>query len=366
MKIATIFTIIGALAAPAAALPQYGNFMGDAVSSGATWVAAEPSLADAADTAAAAAATANGTGVADAGAVAPVPTNGSAHHGHGSCGSKGSKHHTPSKGGNAPVPTPVVGSSAAGGSTTPMSDSTDTVPTPTDAAGSPAVTLANDSPPVVETYVANPTDGYGQQATADIQSTAVSTDAAASTGAASGGASGSPTLPVDSQNNKITANPSAEDIAGTSDASKWVVSYYNQWRKEFGAGEVVWNATLAQDSADHTKACNMSHQGDDNLAWMWASGTAPDFAVSGNLDGWASEWKDYPFDNPAANAYSHFTEMVWKGTTQIGCSWNVDCDPTKGDLGDAMHSMVYFTCKHFVAGNMLGAFGENVGKFVGS
>lgn len=69
-----------------------------------------------------------------------------------------------------------------------------------------------------------------------------------------------PWIIADPNDNRITANPSADDIAGNTALTKWFVEYHNQFRAEFDAGPVSWDAGLAQESADHTKTCKWEHQ----------------------------------------------------------------------------------------------------------
>lgn len=51
-----------------------------------------------------------------------------------------------------------------------------------------------------------------------------------------------------------------------------------------------------------------------------ATGGSPPRAAT---DGWYSEVKDYDRNNPQ---YSHFTQMVWRATTELGCAV-ANCPP---------------------------------------
>ena len=51
-----------------------------------------------------------------------------------------------------------------------------------------------------------------------------------------------------------------------------------------------------------------------------AAGTGS-YTVTSGIKGWTDEAKDYDPQNPQ---YSHFTQVVWKGTKQLGCAF-VDC-----------------------------------------
>lgn len=47
-----------------------------------------------------------------------------------------------------------------------------------------------------------------------------------------------------------------------------------------------------------------------------AAGTG-DYTVTDGINAWTDEAKDYDPKNPT---YSHFTQVVWKGTTDLGCA----------------------------------------------
>ena len=47
------------------------------------------------------------------------------------------------------------------------------------------------------------------------------------------------------------------------------------------------------------------------------------YTVSDGIDAWNAEAKDYDPQNPT---FSHFTQVVWKGTKEVGCAF-VTCPP---------------------------------------
>ncbi len=53
----------------------------------------------------------------------------------------------------------------------------------------------------------------------------------------------------------------------------------------------------------------------------------------------------------------HFTQVVWKSTTHIGCGYN----PCSVNIGGQIYNGVY-VCQYSPNGNVLGQFGENVGE----
>ena len=81
--------------------------------------------------------------------------------------------------------------------------------------------------------------------------------------------------------------------------------------------------------------------------------TTPDFsaqAIAG-IDWWHSEVSVYNVNNPAP-AY-HFTQLVWKSSKKIGCSWSANqCSDSLGTY--------YLYCEFSPKGNIEGEYEANV------
>lgn len=64
-----------------------------------------------------------------------------------------------------------------------------------------------------------------------------------------------------------------------------------------------------------------------------------------------------------STATGHFTQLVWKNTTQVGCS-RKECNAgQQGGHGDAPGW--YVVCEYAPAGNVIGAFVDNVQEQTG-
>jgi len=92
------------------------------------------------------------------------------------------------------------------------------------------------------------------------------------------------------------------------------------------------------------------------LAWYYSSNSAAVIRVLHETahasDAWYEEIDDpgYDFNNPGySSGIGHFTQMVWKTTTKLGC----------GVSGS------YLTCRYHPQGNFIGRFEENVLPLVG-
>ena len=78
------------------------------------------------------------------------------------------------------------------------------------------------------------------------------------------------------------------------------------------------------------------------------------------VDAWGREGSRYDFRKGGGFSEStgHFSQLVWKGTTGVGCG-RVDCDGQGGVPGWLV------VCEYWPAGNVVGEFGQEVGREVG-
>jgi len=91
----------------------------------------------------------------------------------------------------------------------------------------------------------------------------------------------------------------------------------NMFRKQHNASPLLWNDTLASYAANHVSGCVFQHTKGpygENLA----AGT--DQNVEAAVDSWGNERASYGFANGGFSmGTGHFTQLVWKDTTSVGC-----------------------------------------------
>jgi len=130
---------------------------------------------------------------------------------------------------------------------------------------------------------------------------------------------------------------------------------HNGIRAKHGAAALTWSTELEAAAQKWANNCKFVHSGGavgpygENLS----AGTGSAFGISQAIQLWIDEESDY---NPANPQYSHFTQMVWKGTTQLGCAV-AQCD---GIFDPKYGKAKFYVCEYNPAGNVIGQFPQNV------
>ncbi len=141
-----------------------------------------------------------------------------------------------------------------------------------------------------------------------------------------------------------------------------MVAAHNRWRQEAGASEVKWSGPLAittqrwADRLQQTQGCTMTHSGTPGLGEnlyraspiTYSDGAKKLQAVTALrvTDAWGGEKQHYDFASntcAAGKVCGHYTQVVWKSTTEIGCGKAVCAD----------HSQVW-VCNYAPPGNWRG------------
>lgn len=148
----------------------------------------------------------------------------------------------------------------------------------------------------------------------------------------------------------------------TAEEQAEVVTAHNKWRTEVAAPAIVWSTTLAEtaqayaDKLKDTQACKLVHSQapglGENLYWAsalkYSNGTSKVQTVAPTkaIDAWGSEKQNYTYNSNACatgKVCGHYTQVVWKNTTEVGCG--------KAVCGD--NSQVW-VCNYTPAGNVVG------------
>ena len=150
-----------------------------------------------------------------------------------------------------------------------------------------------------------------------------------------------------------------------------IVAAHNSWRQQVGVTGIKWSPVLESKAISWAKelqannACRMKHSGPgENLYWASAhqtatkEGTGPwqresrvqEVAEQQVVDSWGSEIEWYSYESNSCNApvnesCGHYTQLVWQGTTEVGCGkaicpdnsqvWVCNYDPPGNIVGQS-------------------------------
>ncbi|KAL1638777.1 sterol-binding protein [Diplodia intermedia] len=153
-----------------------------------------------------------------------------------------------------------------------------------------------------------------------------------------------------------SATSSAAGSSSGSSGNEWVTLHNDYRAKHVDTGSLVWDETLAAGAKEHSEKCVFEHSssgGDygENL------GMGTGLTAQQTVDMWYAEIDDYGSywgKDDVPMSVMHFTQVVWKTTTKVGCGVASCSD---GNL---------VTCRYQEAGNMLGTFATNVGELKSS
>lgn len=153
-----------------------------------------------------------------------------------------------------------------------------------------------------------------------------------------------------------------------------ILNAHNTARKSHAANALVWNDELTGYAKIWAEKCIWEHGQPvsislgQNLAAGASSASVATQSGQTVVDMWMAEEKDY---NPQAPMYSHFTQVVWKATTELGC-YQAQCPNSKfkdgkGQLvfnNSRLVSVAYTVCNYRRAGNVQGQYADNVTKIL--
>jgi len=121
-----------------------------------------------------------------------------------------------------------------------------------------------------------------------------------------------------------------------------LVTAHNFYRSEHNASALVWNETSTLRALSWVRACVFKHSGGpegENLGAGYPNATAV-------VDGWGLEREKYDFTKPTGftEDTGHFTQVVWKNTTSVGCARKA-CNGAENTQG------WYVVCEYWPPGN---------------
>lgn len=123
----------------------------------------------------------------------------------------------------------------------------------------------------------------------------------------------------------------------------------------------AWADRLAATGTFAHSSSTQRNGAGENLYVYYTTATSitSDSLAKGAIDSWYNEVKLYNYAAPGfSSATGHFTQVVWKGSTQLGCGASKGTKTLNGTKFNAF----YVVCHYSPAGNVLGQFPANVLK----
>ncbi|KAK6433701.1 hypothetical protein LTR95_010116 [Oleoguttula sp. CCFEE 5521] len=174
-----------------------------------------------------------------------------------------------------------------------------------------------------------------------------------------------------------SAPPASSAYSATpTDYAGKVVLHHNLHRANHSATALEWSQSLADTASKIAQSCVYAHNVDmDNGGYGQniAAGVKGEDVTSVITDlfynGEVGNFTQYGVPQPSMTYFEywgHFSQIVWKGTTSVGCATQ-DCTGKKwvdGDGNDltAKHISPYFTvCNYKSPGNYANEYADNVG-----
>ncbi|KAK0644351.1 CAP domain-containing protein, partial [Cercophora newfieldiana] len=152
----------------------------------------------------------------------------------------------------------------------------------------------------------------------------------------------------------ITSSPpsasSAPSFINSTLFTLTILNSTNTYRTAHNATPVSYNTTLARFASSHAAStgCKMVHSSNSPYGENLAIGCSD---VQGCVEVWGDEREKFNFRRPDFSMDTgHFTQLVWKGTREVGCGrrW---CGEEK---------RWFLVCEYWPRGNVIGRFGEEV------
>ena len=141
-----------------------------------------------------------------------------------------------------------------------------------------------------------------------------------------------------------------------------ILKKMNELRAQHGVQPLKLSAALNTYAEERANAVSQKgppgpgHEGlkpgyGENVYFGYSQGTVM-FSGKTAVENWYAEQKDFKGDDKSGAAAERFTQMIWKGTTEVGCSRVAKQEPS--------YFSTYIVCVFAPQGNVKGQFAANV------
>jgi uncharacterized protein YkwD len=157
-----------------------------------------------------------------------------------------------------------------------------------------------------------------------------------------------------------TAPTAPSTPATLADWKQKVLDRHNILRAPHCAAPLAWDEAVAASAQAWADQCKQEHPRGTGLGENLAGASGED-GIETRVDSWYSEVEAYDFAKPGFSlATSHFTQVVWRGSTKLGCGVT-QCPASAFPWSKgSTEPVTWLVCRYAEAGNMEGAFPANV------
>ncbi|KAK0461826.1 CAP domain-containing protein [Desarmillaria tabescens] len=134
------------------------------------------------------------------------------------------------------------------------------------------------------------------------------------------------------------------------------LSAHNAIRIQHGANLLTWSYTLADAAQSWVNQCEFRATDgqlfDTSYGEIIVAGSG-DVSIETAINSFVADEADY---TDGSDVLNHFTQVVWKSTTELGCARNTACN----GIFDNGGSQTLVVCLYDPAGNVIGEATDNV------
>ncbi|KAJ7044656.1 CAP domain-containing protein [Mycena alexandri] len=131
---------------------------------------------------------------------------------------------------------------------------------------------------------------------------------------------------------------------------------HNSIRAGHGAVDLSWNKTLADAASSWASSCQLKHSDGTLLDGPYGENIVAatgHFPIANAMQQFVLDEAEY---DPSTPTYNHFTQVVWKHTTQLGCA----VSQCSGIFPNSDGPASYYVCLYDPPGNVIGGVAANV------
>jgi uncharacterized protein YkwD len=155
-----------------------------------------------------------------------------------------------------------------------------------------------------------------------------------------------PALATATLSGMMLAGAASNVFALSASDAQALLNAHNAYRAKHCVPALTWSAQLAAEAQQWADACPSNGFKHSPGAWQSENGYGENLAwgtnesAQGAVDAWYSEISKYNFNAPSySNAVGHFTQVIWRNSTQLGCGM-ASCQ-----------GMNYWVCRYSPTGN---------------